>query len=54
MLLNKGRHPYTNKTIITEEVVEHVAYGRPYRTETPIPGTGKHARKMSLLMPLIK
>ena len=28
MLLNKGRHPYTNETIIPEEVVEHVAYGR--------------------------
>ena len=28
MVLNKGRHPYTNKTIIPEEVVEHVAYGR--------------------------
>ncbi|KAF8177235.1 beta-lactamase/transpeptidase-like protein [Pholiota molesta] len=28
MLLNKGRHPYTNVTIIPEEVVEHVAYGR--------------------------
>ena len=45
MLLNKGRHPYTNKTIIPEEVVEHVAYGRPYRTGNPISGTGKHARK---------
>ena len=28
MLLNKGRHPYTNVTIIPEEVVERVAYGR--------------------------
>ena len=28
MLLNKGRHPYTNETIIPEDVVEHVAYGR--------------------------
>ena len=28
MLLNKGRHPYTNETIIPEEAVEHVAYGR--------------------------
>ena len=28
MLLNKGRHPYTNETIIPEEIVEHVAYGR--------------------------
>ena len=28
MLLNKGRHPYTNVTIIPEEIVEHVAYGR--------------------------
>ena len=28
MLLNNGRHPYTNETIIPEEVVEHVAYGR--------------------------
>ena len=28
MLLNKGRHPYTNETIVPEEVVEHVAYGR--------------------------
>jgi hypothetical protein len=28
MLLNKGRHPYMNETIVPEEVVEHVAYGR--------------------------
>ncbi|KIM36480.1 hypothetical protein M413DRAFT_449178 [Hebeloma cylindrosporum] len=28
MLSNKGRHPYTNETIIPEEIVEHVAYGR--------------------------
>ncbi|KAF9471387.1 beta-lactamase/transpeptidase-like protein [Pholiota conissans] len=28
MLLNKGRHPYTNQTIIPEEVIDHVAYGR--------------------------
>jgi len=28
MLLNKGRHPYTNETIIPEEVVEHGAYSR--------------------------
>ncbi|KAJ3516168.1 hypothetical protein NLJ89_g1292 [Agrocybe chaxingu] len=28
MLLNKGRHPYTNETIVPEEVVEHVAHGR--------------------------
>ncbi|CAA7271158.1 unnamed protein product [Cyclocybe aegerita] len=28
MLLNKGRHPYTNETIIPEEIVEHVAHGR--------------------------
>ena len=28
MLLNEGRHPYTNETIFPEEVVEHVAYCR--------------------------
>jgi hypothetical protein len=28
MLMNNGRHPYTNATIIPAEVVEHVAYGR--------------------------
>ena len=28
MLLNSGRHPYTNESIIPSEVVEHVAYGR--------------------------
>ena len=28
MLLNDGRHPYTNESIIPSEVVEHVAYGR--------------------------
>ncbi|KAF9555829.1 beta-lactamase/transpeptidase-like protein [Agrocybe pediades] len=28
MLLNKGRHPYTNETIVPEEVIEHVAHGR--------------------------
>ncbi|KDR69231.1 hypothetical protein GALMADRAFT_256069 [Galerina marginata CBS 339.88] len=28
MLLNDGRHPYTNETIIPADVVEHVAYGR--------------------------
>ncbi|KAJ7461119.1 beta-lactamase/transpeptidase-like protein [Mycena latifolia] len=27
MLLNKGRHPYTNETVIPEDVVEHVALG---------------------------
>ena len=28
MLLSKGRHPYTKETIIPEEVVEYVGYGR--------------------------
>jgi len=28
MLMNNGRHPYTNAIIIPPEVVEHVAYGR--------------------------
>ena len=28
MLLNNGRHPYTNESIIPSDVVEHVAYGR--------------------------
>jgi len=28
MLMNEGRHPYTNETIIPEEVIDHVAYGR--------------------------
>lgn len=27
-LMNKGRHPYTNATIIPEEILEHVAHGR--------------------------
>ncbi|TFK32568.1 beta-lactamase/transpeptidase-like protein [Crucibulum laeve] len=27
MLLNNGRHPYTNETIVPEEVIEHVATG---------------------------
>ena len=35
MLLNKGRHPYTNETIIPEEVVEHVAYGRSVSNGKP-------------------
>ncbi|KAH9484585.1 Protein flp [Psilocybe cubensis] len=28
MLLNGGRHPFTNETVIPQEVVEHVAHGR--------------------------
>ncbi|PPR01447.1 hypothetical protein CVT26_015080 [Gymnopilus dilepis] len=28
MLLNNGRHPYTNETVIPSEIVEHVAHGR--------------------------
>lgn len=28
MLLNSGRHPYTNEVIVPEEVIEHVAHGR--------------------------
>lgn len=27
MLLNKGRHPTTNVTVVPEDVVEHVALG---------------------------
>jgi hypothetical protein len=27
MLLNNGRHPITNVTVIPEDVVEHVALG---------------------------
>lgn len=27
MLLNKGRHPTTNETVVPEDVVEHVAHG---------------------------
>ncbi|KAJ7092895.1 beta-lactamase/transpeptidase-like protein [Mycena belliarum] len=27
MLLNNGRHPYTNETVVPEDVVEHVAFG---------------------------
>lgn len=27
MLLNKGRHPITNETVIPEDVVDHVATG---------------------------
>ena len=34
-VVEQGRHPYTNETIIPEEVVEHVAYGRPYRSGNP-------------------
>jgi hypothetical protein len=46
MLLNKGRHPYTNETIIPEEVVEHVAYGRSVSQGKPeYPGTGRHVQK---------
>ncbi|PPQ91367.1 hypothetical protein CVT25_004134 [Psilocybe cyanescens] len=28
MLLNNGRHPYTNEVVVPEEIIEHVAYGR--------------------------
>ena len=27
-VVEQGRHPYTNETIIPEGIVEHVAYGR--------------------------
>ena len=27
-VVEQGRHPYTNETIIPEEVVEYVGYGR--------------------------
>jgi len=35
MLLNKGRHPYMNETIIPEDVVEHVAYGQSVSNGKP-------------------
>lgn len=28
MLMNNGRHPYTNKVVVPKAVIEHVAYGR--------------------------
>ena len=28
MLLNEGKHPYTNKTVIPKKVVEYVTTGR--------------------------
>lgn len=28
MLLNNGRHPFTNKTIIPDDVIEYVSRGR--------------------------
>lgn len=27
MLLNEGKHPYTNKTVVPSSVVEHAATG---------------------------
>ncbi|KAF8163798.1 beta-lactamase/transpeptidase-like protein [Crassisporium funariophilum] len=35
MLLNDGRHPYTNKTVVPAEVVQHVAYGRTVTAGKP-------------------
>ena len=55
MLLNKGRHPYTNETIVPEEVVEHVAYGRSVsHGKPPFPElvSMPHKSYMSCLMSL--
>jgi len=35
MLINNGRHPFTNKTIVPEEVVKHAAYGRSVSNGEP-------------------
>ncbi|KAF9057542.1 beta-lactamase/transpeptidase-like protein [Panaeolus papilionaceus] len=35
MLLNKGRHPYTNEVVVPEEVIEHVAHGRSITAGKP-------------------
>jgi len=35
MLLNGGRHPFTNVTVVPEEVVRHVANGVSIQTDQP-------------------
>jgi len=35
MLLNGGRHPFTNVTVVPEDVVEHVATGVSIQTDRP-------------------
>ncbi|CAA7271165.1 unnamed protein product [Cyclocybe aegerita] len=35
MLLNKGRHPYTNKVIVSEEIIDYVAAGRTVTHPAP-------------------
>ena len=35
MLLNGGRHPFTNVTIVPQEVVQHVAAGVSIQTDQP-------------------
>jgi len=49
MLINNGRHPFTNETIVPEEVVKHAAYGRSVSNGEPeFPETVCPSSKTSL------
>lgn len=35
MLMNKGRHPYTDEVVVPEAILERVAYGRTVTNGKP-------------------